>query len=792
MMTPPPLPSVPPPLPPVSPPARQRRPWLWLWILLPLVFCGGGGTTAYWAVRRAVDRFEASLDGKGNLSAIPLGEARHRHPTVLRPSTATPDEAPDVPPADSPFELVKYPAPLGENAAYLTRNPGDGQKHPAVVWAKGGFGGIGPFLWEQAPRNNDQSVNAFLKSGLVVLCPSWRGENGNPGRFESFFGEVDDLLAAVRYAKSVSWVDPERVYLAGHSTGGTLVLLAAVSSDEFRAAFSFGGAPDMVAVTRDGEGYGNTPYDVGDRTENELRSAHRFTAFLKRPTFYFEGGDSSYPADAARMERTARRKKVPFQAFEVREGTHFDILAPLTAMVAEKIAGDTGAGCAIAVTPSDVRTAIAAMPPARLAPLLARWTRDGGTLTDALQPLGENYGDPTPQSLRALVDAARKAIERDDPSTDADIATLIGVWRSLEPDNEKEATSILWRTGFPATLAGWLSARLSKEPLPPKKEATPLFQALIAVSQNAPTEAAPLIAEAVRGGLAPDHASWRQLLQPADATLRESLYATFRDRLPAPEMAALIARHANRLLIKKADALPHHPLDTSKGAQLLESWLRDPGEGRHSVTAAVTLAFCSAEIRERLLPVAMAHTDVQTVLEAAWADARGGGAAGLASLQQLALDENHSATAVTFLRELKLDDQIPPAALEPLFAARAEMIHWLSDDRELDQPPKTLELFDRRTLAWPPKNDRRELFLFKFTHPDAKGGPDRTDFGLVGTGSTFSLFHDHPASPDPVDLYVEHLEWELEHEDPDDPRELPTAEVLQTLEKANPGQLQRR
>src|SRR5207245_2570499 len=46
-----------------------------------------------------------------------------------------------VPPAEI-FQLVKYRSPVGPLVAYLTPPPADQRRHPAVIWAHGGFGGI--------------------------------------------------------------------------------------------------------------------------------------------------------------------------------------------------------------------------------------------------------------------------------------------------------------------------------------------------------------------------------------------------------------------------------------------------------------------------------------------------------------------------------------------------------------------------------------------------------------------------------------------------------------------------
>jgi pimeloyl-ACP methyl ester carboxylesterase len=156
------------------------------------------------------------------------------------------DYTPDPPPPGV-FDLIHYAAPLGRNAAYVTPPAlaGTSARKPAVIWVSGGFNwGIDRGAWTPEPRANDQSATTFLHAGIVLMRPSLRGRNGNPGQPECFVGEVDDIIAAGEYLRTRSDVDPNRIYLGGHSTGGTLALLTAASTDRFRAVFAFGAAHD--------------------------------------------------------------------------------------------------------------------------------------------------------------------------------------------------------------------------------------------------------------------------------------------------------------------------------------------------------------------------------------------------------------------------------------------------------------------------------------------------------------------------------------------------------------------
>jgi hypothetical protein len=165
-----------------------------------------------------VDNAEPDVPAGGGSPSAPgskttLAEARRGFVTKpggqQPPAEAIPQPPPNV------FRLIKYRSPVGDLSAYLSPDPGDGQKHPAIVWITGGdCNSIGE-LWEPAPRQNDQTAAAYRNAGIIMMFPSLRGGNDNPGRREGFLGEVDDVLAAADYLAAQPYVDPARIYLGG-------------------------------------------------------------------------------------------------------------------------------------------------------------------------------------------------------------------------------------------------------------------------------------------------------------------------------------------------------------------------------------------------------------------------------------------------------------------------------------------------------------------------------------------------------------------------------------------------
>lgn len=292
---------------------------------------------------------QASFD----VSETDLSSARQNFKTNIVEHSFQPDGPPDVPPQDI-LSLIEYPAPDGKMAAYLTPDPKDGKKHPAVIWVHGGYGGIGSFFWDAQPADDDQSARAIREAGIVMLIPSFRGENANPGQYEMFYGEINDLEAALAYLAKLPYVDPDRIYLAGHSTGGTTVLLGNESIKGFRAAFSLGGIPDLKLRIEGGRMKVAVPFDQNDQKEFALRSPRTFIASLKSPTFYFEGEESYWP-EFDEIQAVAKNKQAPLQVFEIKQADHFNIITPVTQMIAQKILADTGTQSNIDFSSEDIK-----------------------------------------------------------------------------------------------------------------------------------------------------------------------------------------------------------------------------------------------------------------------------------------------------------------------------------------------------------------------------------------------------------------------------------------------------
>lgn len=265
---------------------------------------------------------------------------REQHHTKLR--AAVP-----VPPKDI-FKLVAFESPAGKLNAYVSPDPGDGARHPVIIWLVGGFSNsIGDHLWQPADASNDQTAAAYRQAGVLMMFPSLRGGEGNPGRVEVCCGEVDDVIAAAKHVAALPYVDPQRVYLGGHSTGGTLALLVAGSCDMFRAVISYGPVHSVA-----GYGQDNLPFDAEDRTELMVRAPIICLPEIKTPTFVLEGSGGNIQALKLMKEKNPN-KLVHFH--EIPGASHFNTLAPFNQLWAQKILQDTGKECNLGLTADEVK-----------------------------------------------------------------------------------------------------------------------------------------------------------------------------------------------------------------------------------------------------------------------------------------------------------------------------------------------------------------------------------------------------------------------------------------------------
>lgn len=143
------------------------------------------------------------------------------------------------------FQKVTYRSSVGDMdiPAYLFQPlKRRGLKgHAAMVWVHGGVHGS----WD---INMFPFVKEAVERGYVIICPDYRGSTGYGEKHHNAIDyggyEIDDVMSAFGYLKTLSYVDEDRVGIMGWSHGGYITLFSV-----FRDQTPFKAAASMVPVT---------------------------------------------------------------------------------------------------------------------------------------------------------------------------------------------------------------------------------------------------------------------------------------------------------------------------------------------------------------------------------------------------------------------------------------------------------------------------------------------------------------------------------------------------------------
>lgn len=179
------------------------------------------------------------------------------------------------------ISLVTYQSDgLELNALLYKPDTEPGTKLPVLIYFHGGYSlDTMAFL----------ICKPFMDKGFAVLFPTSRGENGNDGNFELFYGEVNDAKNAIKWLANQDYIDQNRIYTFGHSIGGGISSLLSLHDDiPVKYTASCGGLYKDQSLIRMSERPG-IPFNPQIKEERRLRLLIGNIKYMKRKHFAFHG-----------------------------------------------------------------------------------------------------------------------------------------------------------------------------------------------------------------------------------------------------------------------------------------------------------------------------------------------------------------------------------------------------------------------------------------------------------------------------------------------------------------------
>lgn len=251
------------------------------------LLAGAAGLSAAAALAPIAARAQVAAPEVMPLEREDYAEARRRFRTNLVSKGPSPEKSDPLGTPPGSRRILYRGGPEGsiDLVAWLSPYEATSTPKPAVVFLHGG-NATGDGHWEL--------VRPYAEAGYVVIHPSFRGENGQDGNYSGFYDETSDALAAAHYLEDLPGIDRNRIFLSGHSNGGTLSLLAAMAH-EFRAA-----APISAGVNPwryFGRFEPDVRFDANDPREFVMRASVCFAPSLKCPTYLLRGSEER-PFDA--------------------------------------------------------------------------------------------------------------------------------------------------------------------------------------------------------------------------------------------------------------------------------------------------------------------------------------------------------------------------------------------------------------------------------------------------------------------------------------------------------------
>ncbi|WP_109489230.1 hypothetical protein [Occallatibacter savannae] len=364
-------------------------------------------------------------------------------------------------------------------------------------------------------------------------------------------------------------------------------------------------------------------------------------------------------------------------------------------------------------------------------------------------------------------------------------SSLRDVIGMMQRPKGEEAVKLLREAGCPELLRIFDTLSATAD----KRTRDDLLFLLKVVSMYAPQGGLNRVVTAARSPLLNDGFPWSMIfhmLAKDRHPWRAEIIEALREPLPEGFVAITFLDLCNAA--GRSGGLKHHPFDTESGLEMLLSWVRETGDrSSHALSAAASIPFLSPRVRGEVQTLANQHPDRGVQLEAAWAAAACGDERGFQKLEAASAVPQDAAAAMHYLTELGAENRIPPQSRTDDFKAISEMCQWLGHPNEFGAPPEEIQQVDARELFWPPKDDRRKLWVFRYRYPPDEGKTEpKMGYGMVGS-VTFALFGEATADLSPEQVFGLHCAWELEcNGDPRAPKKRTPEAGVEILKRYNP------
>jgi esterase/lipase len=202
------------------------------------------------------------------------------------------------------------------------------KKTKAIIYLHGGF---------SLGYSDLTDCQPFIDAGYIVFAPTYRGENGNDGNFEYFYGEVTDAENAVKWLAKQDYIDSEKIFVFGHSIGGGMSTLLSLNNNcpsKLNGSCSGLYFKEWLAQLTGEE---KIPFDQSNENEYLFRCPIHMLNYLEKRHLMYMGTDDNFQLiNSSLSEMYDNNPPKNFNLIEL-EGDHFSSLKPSMLKFIEEI-----------------------------------------------------------------------------------------------------------------------------------------------------------------------------------------------------------------------------------------------------------------------------------------------------------------------------------------------------------------------------------------------------------------------------------------------------------------------
>ncbi|MBM7558154.1 alpha/beta hydrolase family protein [Halanaerobacter jeridensis] len=143
------------------------------------------------------------------------------------------------------YYKIKYLSDKLKIEGFVIR-PKENGKHPVIIFNRGGNREFG-----KVNKNKLIWLSSFASQGYVVIASQYRGVDGGQGKEELGGKDINDVLNLVPLAKSLKFVNKDKIGMLGFSRGGMMTYLAIKNNVDIEAAAVIGGVSNLIQNYKD-------------------------------------------------------------------------------------------------------------------------------------------------------------------------------------------------------------------------------------------------------------------------------------------------------------------------------------------------------------------------------------------------------------------------------------------------------------------------------------------------------------------------------------------------------------